>query len=139
MDELVVTDDNFMILAARNYDGNSLMTRDFYDDIKRVKYLKRIFNRYKKKEEIKFRLTLNHLVVFYNVFGPDLATKILFLKLEEYLPMLKPFLEQLGYWPVNKEIRVGKSIINTSTVKTDLWIEKALKEEILNGTGFSDE
>lgn len=139
MDELVVTDDNFMILAARNYDGNSLMTRDFYDDIKRVKYLKRIFNRYKKKEEIKFRLTLNHLVVFYNVFGPDLATKILFLKLEEYLPMLKPFLEQLGYWPINKEIRVGKSIINTNTIKTDLWIEKALKEEILNGTGFSDE
>lgn len=138
-DELVVTDDNFMILAARHYDGHSLSTKDFYDDIKRVKYLKRIFNRYKKKEDIKFRLALNHLVIFYNVFGIELATKILFLKLKDYLPMLRPFLEQLGFWPVGQTLSVGKSTVDASMIDADEWIAKMLKEELAKDTGYSDE
>ena len=42
-------DSNFMLYAAANYDNPQLYdTDEFYDDLKRFKYLKRLFNRYKE-------------------------------------------------------------------------------------------
>ena len=60
-------DSNFMLYAAANYDNPQLYdTDEFYDDLKRFKYLKRLFNRYKETGELKERLILNHLIVIYN-------------------------------------------------------------------------
>ena len=93
-------DSNFMLYAAANYDNPQLYdTDEFYDDLKRFKYLKRLLNRYKETGELKERLILNHLTVIYNVFGSTPATRLLFFKLEGYFNLLKPFLVLMGHMP----------------------------------------
>ena len=93
-------DSNFILYAAANYDNPQCYdTDEFYDDLKRFKYLKRLFNRYKDTGELKERLILNHLIVIYNVFGPTPATRLLFFKLEGYYDLLKPFLMLMNQMP----------------------------------------
>jgi hypothetical protein len=73
---------------------------EFYDDFKRIKYIKRLLNRYKAGDELKCRLILNHIIVLYNVFTPEAFTRILFYKLDqEDHSILKTFLMFLGYMP----------------------------------------
>jgi hypothetical protein len=43
--------------------------------------LKKLFTRYRKNDELKERLILNHLIVLFNLFG-DNACKMLFHKIE---------------------------------------------------------
>ena len=97
-------DSNFMLYAAANYDNPQCYdTDEFYDDLKRFKYLKRLLNRYKETGELKERLILNHLTVIYNVFGSTPATRLLFFKLEGYFNLLKPFLVLMGHMPEKVE------------------------------------
>ena len=72
------------------------------DDIKRFKYLKRLFNRYEKTGEPNERLILNHLTLLYNVFG-NATTEMLFFKLEEkYWSNLKTYLVYLNRLPLEE-------------------------------------
>ena len=97
-------DTNFMLYAAAHYDNPQCYdTDEFYDDLKRFKYLKRLLNRYKETGELKERLILNHLTVIYNVFGSTPATRLLFFKLEGYYNLLKPFLVLMGHMPEKVE------------------------------------
>jgi hypothetical protein len=126
----VVLESNYELLAARVYDNPGCFNqKEFEEDLKRIKYLKRLFNRYKKTGKIKERLVLNHLIIFYNVFEKDLATKILFLKLDGYYHILKPFLSLLGFWPEDEIKDVGKEgkVINTRVIKSDPNIVSVLK------------
>jgi hypothetical protein len=43
---------------------------EFHDDLKRIRYIKRLFRKYKDTGELKERLIINHLVVLYNTFDP---------------------------------------------------------------------
>jgi len=53
-----ITKDNWLLYAQHNYDNPTLeREKEFYDDIKRFKYLKRLFRRYKITGEIKVRLS----------------------------------------------------------------------------------
>ena len=93
-------DSNFILYAAANYDNPQCYdTDEFYDDLKRFKYLKRLFNKYREANELKERLILNHLTVIYNVFGPMSGTRMLFFKLEGYYDLLKPFLVFMNVMP----------------------------------------
>lgn len=95
-----LTEKNFPLFAAKCYeDPNCVDVLEFQQDIDRIKYIKRLFRRYEDQDDLKERLILNHLVVLYNVFEPQSLTRMLVLKLENYLHILKPFLEYLGYWP----------------------------------------
>lgn len=96
-----LTNDNFMMYAIRNYNNPSCCgVADFNDDLKRLRYIKRLLGRYRQTGEIKERLIINHLVVFYNVFGVEAATRMLFFKVKEDLwPELKTFLVYLNYMP----------------------------------------
>ena len=77
-----LNDDNFLIFAIKNYRNSSCTgMAELEDDIKRFKYLKRLFNRYEKTGEPNERLILNHLTLLYNVFG-NATTEMLFFKLE---------------------------------------------------------
>ena len=122
-------DSNFMLYAAANYDNpHCYDTDEFYDDLKRFKYLKRLLNRYKETGELKERLILNHITVIYNVFGPSAATRLLFFKLEGYYELLKPFLV-FNHMP-DLVIGIG---INNKTIKDvdidlDMGIIKALRK-----------
>ena len=64
--------------------------QEFYEDVKRFKYLKRLFRKYKITGELKTRLVLNHIIVLTNVFGNEAADTLLLFKIErEYWGILK--------------------------------------------------
>ena len=125
MDKLDET--NFLLYAAKHYDNPQCYdTVEFYDDLKRFKYIKRLLNRYMEEGDIKERLILNHIIVLYNVFGPDATTKMLFLKCRGMEHILKPFLVFLNYLPEKIEnIGIENRTINTSDIQMD---EKILIE-----------
>lgn len=71
---------------------------EFYDDLKRFKYIKRLVNRYLETDALSERLILNHLIIIFNAFGNYGAIRILGLKLNtEQWKIVKPFLEFLKY------------------------------------------
>lgn len=95
-----LTEQNFSLFAAQSYNNPSCLdVLEFQEDLNRIKYLKRLFKRYHEKGDLKERLVINHLVVLYNVFEREAATRMLVFKLENYLQYLKPFLVMMGYWP----------------------------------------
>jgi hypothetical protein len=112
-DNFELTESTFILYAAKYYENRGCFDEaEFYDDLKRFKYIKRLFNRYKECGNLKERLILNHIIVLYNVFGPQAATKMLFFKFDEYYTILKPFLVLLHVLP-------DKVIINNKTIRTD--------------------
>ena len=88
-----LNDDNFLMYAMREYSNVQCTDiEEFYDDLKKIKYIKRLFNVYKNNGQLKERLILNHLIIFYNVFTVQAGTRILFYKIEkEFWPILKTF------------------------------------------------
>jgi hypothetical protein len=91
---------NFLLYCAKYYDNPQCFdTQEFYDDLNRIKYIKRLFNKYYESGDLRERLILNHIVVLCNVFGPVHASRILFFKLKGFHEYLKPFLEYLGHMP----------------------------------------
>ena len=90
-DEL--NEDNYLLFAIKFYDNPQALTKeDFEDDLKRIKYIKRLLKRYKNTGELKVHLILNHLTVLFNVFN-DAAVPLLFYNLERDLwPYIKSFL-----------------------------------------------
>jgi len=97
-DEL--TQDNWILFAIKNYNNPQSVTySDFEEDIKKFKYIKRLFRRYETTGELKTHLILNHIILLYNVFG-DAATPLLFFKIEDnYWPVMKAFLLFLNRLP----------------------------------------
>ena len=72
-----ITKDNWLLFAQQNYDNPTLeKEEEFYDDIKRFKYLKRLFRKYDITGEIKIRLILNHLIVLQNVLIGNVTSTI---------------------------------------------------------------
>ena len=94
-----ITKDNWLLFAQQNYDNPTLeKEEEFYDDIKRFKYLKRLFRKYEIVGDIKIRLVLNHLVVLQNVFGVEVAVTLLLYKIDKkYWSILKTVLDHLNY------------------------------------------
>jgi len=99
IDEL--TEKNFELYAAKHYNNpRCLDIQEFYDDLLKFKYLKRLFSRYKEKNELQERLILNHLITIHNVFYVDAARSMCFHKIDEVMwPSLKTFLLYLNYLP----------------------------------------
>lgn len=121
---------NFVLYAARHYDNPECFdTEEFFSDLKRFKYLKRLFNKYQESGELKERLILNHIIVLYNVFGVVPATRMLFFRMTEHYEYLKPFLDFLGYLP-NTVINIGitNKRIECSDINSDENIIKVLKK-----------
>ena len=96
-----LTDKNLVMYAMKHYDNIQCVdVEEFYDDLKRINYIKRLFARYQNSGELKERLILNHLIILYNVFPIEIATNILFFKIDsEYWSQLKTFLVYLNYMP----------------------------------------
>ena len=94
-----ITKDTWLLYAQQNYDNPTFTKeQEFLDDLKRFKYLKRLFRRYTLTGEIKVRLIVNHIVVLQNVFGVEAACVLLLYKIDEqYWSILKTVLEHLDY------------------------------------------
>jgi hypothetical protein len=122
-----LNDDNFTIYAMKCYSSPNCIMSEFESDIKRTKYLKRLFRRYKVTKSLKERLILNHLILLNNVFGPEPTAKILFYRIDERdYDILKTFLVYLNIMP---EVISG---IRGKTIRSeDILVEPNILEILL--------
>ena len=108
-----LTSENFLLYAVKAYDKPNCIMSEFKEDMKRFNYLKRLFRRYRKMDDLRERLVINHLVVIYNVFGVEPATRILFFRIDEVdYDVLKTFLTYLNYMPDRIKGINGKDILS---------------------------
>lgn len=123
-----LNDDNFMLYAMKCYESPNCIVSEFENDIKRTKYLKRLFRRYKVSKSLKERLILNHIILLNNVFGPEPTARILFYRIDERdYDVLKTFLMYLNIMPdVIKGIK-GKTIY-FSDIPLDMDIAEILEK-----------
>lgn len=110
-----LTEENVFLYAAKYYYNPTFSDiEEFYEDLKRFKYIKRLVNRHLDNEDLAERLILNHLIVVFNVFGIEAALKILELKLEKrHWPVIKPFLVFLKY------------------ITNDQWTDVSMDKEVI--------
>ncbi len=103
MDVYKLNDDNFLMFAMKHYDNPQCKNiEEFHEDMNRIKYLKRLFRKYKTSGVLRERLILNHLIIFTNVFGIEASSRLLFSRIEEDLhTYLKTFLIFLNSLPEN--------------------------------------
>lgn len=79
-----LTDDTFDEYAIANYrNPNCISAIEFLDDLKKIKYIKRLINKFVEKGELRERLVLNHIIFLSNVFGVESTVKMLRFKLEQ--------------------------------------------------------
>lgn len=128
-----VDETNFLLYAAKHYDNpHCYDTVEFYEDLNRFKYVKRLLNKYQESGELKERLIVNHLTVIYNVFGATAGTRLLFLKLQDQLHLIKPFLLLMGTCPdVVEAIGLEGKDIHTSDIIMDPYVVETLRK--ING------
>jgi len=123
----VLTEENFVFFCQNNYFNPECLGRsDFIDDLKRIKYVKRLLqkiHKYKTLKSIRERLIINHIIILKNVFGEQNAARILFFKVEpklhSYLKSFLVFLEfdiksipEVDYKKLNTDPRVDRKLLN---------------------------
>lgn len=122
-----LTDENISLYQLKCYETPKCIMSEYENDVKHIKYVKRLFKKYKQNSELKERLILNHIILLSNVFGAQATTRILFFHLdEEYYSFLKTFLLYLSYLP---DIVTGIRGLNIDTkfISTDTMILKRLE------------
>ena len=122
-----LTNDNMMMYAIKAYDKPNCIMSEFSEDMKRFNYLKRLFRRYRKHNELRERLVLNHLVVLNNVFGPEVLSRLLFFEMAELdYSQLKTYLLFLSCMPDVVRGVKGKDILS-SDIEVDMQIANVLR------------
>ena len=110
-----LNEENFTLFAIRHYDNpQCTSTEEFYEDIRRFRYLKRLLKRYYKTGELRERLILNHLIILSNVFGVENAIRMLQYKIDD------------EYWPV-----VKTSHLYLEYIDEDFDVEISLDKEVV--------
>ena len=118
----ILHDENYTMYAMKNYNNPHCRGIDeFHEDLNRIKYLKRLLRKYQQSGELKERLILNHLIVFYNVFGIIPASRILFSRIESDVhSALKTFMVYLNYLPEQEipEAEIKSILLDQTIVET---------------------
>jgi len=98
----MLTEENFELFAKLKYNNPSCVSVDeFNDDMKRIKYIKRLFLKFDNERVLKDRLICNHILILCNLFGVESSIRMLFFKIEkQYHGFLKTFLKHLNILPV---------------------------------------
>lgn len=121
-----------MLFCAKYYKNPAgLDDYEFMEDVRRIKYIKKIFSKYHSTGEIKVRLILTHLTVLANVFGKNALCKIVWLKFDN-LSEIKPFLVALNLL----DIRIGlvnNKIHDPDEISLDEKIVEKLREIKIRG------
>ena len=112
--------DNVVMYALKHYNNpQGDNEKEFSDDMKRFKYIKRLLRKYQDSGDLKERLILNHIIVLNNVFGPEACSTLLLFKLETTLwKYIKPFMEYLNIFPPNEL----KDILSDKQIKEKLKV-----------------
>lgn len=100
--------ENFFLFASKHYVNKQCTeVEEFYEDLNRFKYLKRLLRRYEASGELQERLILNHLIVIFNVFGIESAKRMVFFKTDgSSYPQLKTFLVYLNYLKEDERVEI---------------------------------
>jgi hypothetical protein len=123
-----LTSENILLYAMKIYDKPNCIMSEFKDDLKRFNYLKRLFKRYRKFNELRERLVLNHLVVLYNVFGAESLARLLFFKVsKDDYSIVKTYLLFLSCMP-----EVVKGIKGTDILSSDISVDMKIAEALRN-------
>ncbi|MBT70369.1 MAG: hypothetical protein CL432_09520 [Acidimicrobiaceae bacterium] len=122
-----ISENNIELYCMKYYDNPQCIgTEDYRDDMKRFKYLKRLLNHYLTTHELKQRLILNHLIMIYNLFDNEAATRILFYKIDENSwQVLKPFLIYLKRMP-----KIVRSIRSKDIRETDIILDQNVVKQL---------
>ena len=111
----ILTPETIEVFAKRHYNNPSDIDRqEFEDDMKRFKYLKRLFRKYDTSKEFKSRLIINHIIVLSNMFGIDASTTLLFFKIDkQHWSILKTILIFLNYMPEKDliDIKIDQNVM----------------------------
>ena len=116
-----LTNENYLMYALLHYDNpHCIDIKEYFEDVRKLKYIKRLFNRYKEDGVMKERLILNHLILFYNVFSNEAATRLLFFRVgKEHHSLLKTFLIFLNKMPEQ---------VNDNLYSSDISLDKEIIE-----------
>lgn len=121
-----LTEANFIAFCQTHYFNSHCSGKtEFVDDLKRIKYVKRLIqkiHKHKTLKSIRERLILNHIIILRNVFGEEKSARILFFKLEpklhSYLKSFLVFLEyniekipEAQYHKINTDPRIDKKLL----------------------------
>ena len=116
-----LTNENYLMFALLHYDNpHCIDIKEYFEDVRKLKYIKRLFNRYKEDGVMKERLILNHIISFYNVFDNEAATRLLFFRVgTEYHSLLKTFLVFLNRMPdkINENLYASDIQLDEKIIK----------------------
>jgi len=122
-----LTEANFVAFCQKHYFNSQCSGKnEFVDDLKRIKYVKRLIqkiHKYKTLKSIRERLILNHIIILRNIFGEENSARILFFKLEpklhSYLKSFLVFLDykiskipEVQYHKINTDPRIDRKLLN---------------------------
>ena len=125
----VLNEKNFVMYCAKNYSNPSCTgSEEFFGDLKRVKYIKKLITRYIETGDLKERLILNHIIVLHNCFGSTVLNKILYLKLKPQMKQVKPFLVMLNILQENIKNVGDEDIVYTDQIEMDPFIISRLRQ-----------
>ena len=122
---------NYLHFAMKYYDNRQCTSiEEFNEDLNKIKYVKRLFNRFLETGELRTNLILNHLIVIYNVFENEAATRMLFFRVEKrFYSILKPFLLFMNRLPKVVRGIDGKNIITNEIPLNEMTIKELRKIE----------
>lgn len=124
-----LNDGNFLIYAAKTYDRPHILQKEFEDDLKRIKYIKRLLRKYRQTGDCKERLILNHIIILSNVFGVEATVNMLFFKVDtDDYPTLKTFLLFLNYLPTRLTVTFDKYHLKQEDITIDIEVARKLRE-----------
>tara|TARA_X000001036_G_scaffold431845_1_gene466821 strand:+ start:629 stop:991 length:363 start_codon:yes stop_codon:yes gene_type:complete len=111
-----ITTENVMMFAIKHYDNPQCEgEKEFHDDMKRFKYIKRLLRKHKESGILKERLLLNHIIILNNLFGPEACVTLILFKIQrEYWETLKSFLLYLN---IVRDDELSEIIANQEVLK----------------------
>jgi hypothetical protein len=115
-DEL--NEDNYILFAIKYYDNpQAVAQEDFFEDLSRFKYIKKLLRKYVKTGDLKVSLLINHFIIVFNIFN-EAAVPLLFFKIEKELwSSMKTFLVFLDRVPEFPQTFVNQIPIDENCLK----------------------
>lgn len=124
-----LTKKNYFAYAIKMYDNPSCSgMEEFHQDLLRIKYIKRLVNRYARTGDVSPRLLLNHIIGVYNVFHPSAIARLLFFRSDRTSwRALKTVLEYVNLMPEEILPVDGILILNKDIPRDDVLWRKLIR------------
>ena len=74
-----LTEKNFLVYAMKAYNNPHVLDHEeFQEDLKRIKYIKRLFKKYLETGQLRARLVINHMIESCRMYSVQKQLKMLF-------------------------------------------------------------